>query len=104
MEPLNDDDLKNLLRKWEAPVMPHALEQKILSRPPSPSRRRAFLKWLMTGSVRVPTPVAIAVMIVCIVLAGLAYRSGRVKQTSLAEFEPVKEFNPRIIRSVYEPK
>ncbi len=102
MQPMNDDDLKILLRKWEAPAMPPAVEKKILAGAPSPSG--AFLRWLMAGSIRVPAPVALVVVLVCILLSVYAYRSERTAQTSLAEFQPVKEFNPRIIRSIYEPK
>ena len=102
MQPMNDDDLKVLLRKWEAPAMPPAVEKKILAGAPSPAG--AFLRWLTAGSIRIPVPVALAMVLVWMLLGVYAYRSGRTAQTSLAEFQPVKEFNPRIIRSVYEPK
>lgn len=102
MQPMNDDDLKALLRQWGAPAMPAGVEKKILAG--SPSRTGAFVRWLAAGSIRVPAPVALAMILVCIVSVVYAFRSGRPAQTSLAEFQPVKEFNARIIRSVYEPK
>ena len=103
MQFINDDDLKALLRKWEAPAMPPALERKILAG--GPSRTEAFLRWLTVGSIRVPTPVAVTMVLVCMFLSVYAYRSGRTEQTTnLNEFQPVEEFNPRIIRSVHEPK
>jgi hypothetical protein len=102
MQSMNDDDLKILLRKWEAPSMPPAVEKKILAGAASPAG--AFLRWLMTGSIRVPAPLAVALVLVFMFLGVYAYRSGRTTQTSLAEFQPVKDFNPRIIRSVHEPK
>jgi hypothetical protein len=102
MQPMNDDDLKTLLRKWEAPAMPPAVERRILAGASSPPW--TFLRWLVAGSIRVPAPVALAMILVCVLLGVYAYRSGHTAETSLAEFQPVKEFNPRIIRSVYEPK
>ena len=102
MQPMNNDDLKTLLCKWEAPAMPLAVEKKILEGAPSPAK--AFRRWLATGSIRVPVPAALAIVLIGILLGLYAYRSGRAPQTSLAEFQPVKEFNPRIIRSLYEPK
>src|SRR5687767_5547718 len=102
MQSMNDDDLRNLLRKWEAPSLPPAVEKKILAGATSPAG--AFVRWLMTGSIRVPAPVAVAMVLVCILLGIYAYRSSHTAQTTMAEFQPVKDFNPRIIRSVYEPK
>lgn len=102
MQPMNDDDFKTLLSKWQAPSMPLSVEKKILGGTSSPAK--GFLRWLMEGSIRVPAPLALVMFMVCILLGLYAYRNGRTKQTSLAEFEPVKEFNPRIIRSVYESK
>ena len=54
MEPLNENELNQLLRKWEAPSAPPGLRQRIL--PPRKSR----LSWLLKGSIRIPVPAAIA--------------------------------------------
>ena len=102
MQSLNDDDMKALLRKWVAPNMPPAVEKTILASAPAPTR--PFSRWLTTGSICIPAPIAVAIVVMCILLGVYAHRSGRPAHTSLADFQPVTEFNPRIIRSVYEPK
>ena len=50
MEPLNDDQLNQALRQWQAPGAPASL---VLP-------RRRWWQWLFTGSVRVPVPLTAA--------------------------------------------
>jgi hypothetical protein len=54
MEPLNDGDLKALLRRWEAPPAPATL------RSPVRLRRQPWWLWWLTGTIRIPAPVGIA--------------------------------------------
>jgi hypothetical protein len=101
MEQMSDDELRRALREWRAPPAPPTLEGRVFG-----GARKPWWNWLFTGSVRIPVPVC-AVLI--LVLAGLAAFSVR-RQPSVqpasgaafAEFQPVKELKPRIIRSAYE--
>jgi len=101
MEPLNDNELNEYLRQWEAPPAPARL------RPPSD--RPQWWRWLISGTIRVPVPAGLlAIMVVALsVYWAISARqaatvSGRT--VTLADFEPVKELQPRIIRSGYESK
>jgi hypothetical protein len=93
MEPLNDDQLNEFLREWKAPGAPDYLEARIFQRP-------AWWKWLLTGSIRVPVP---AVLGLLIVLAGIVWAMHKpaAANNGIADFQPVKELKPRVIRSTY---
>ena len=54
MEPLDDKELNELLRRWEAPVTPPTLRNRIPQRPSSRWR------WFLTGTIRIPVPVGLA--------------------------------------------
>ena len=99
-EPLNDDELQALLRRWEAPAgAPAGLERKLMAQVQEP-----WWRWLWTGSVPVPVPVALAVLL----MFGMVF-AWRFTETSRHEgqegiqagLDPVKEWKPRIIRSSY---
>jgi hypothetical protein len=62
MEPLNDNELNQLLRQWEAPAAPPTLKS-----PVNPSRHSAW-RWLWSGRIPVPVPVGAAVIIVAAAL------------------------------------
>ena len=47
MEPLNDNELRDLLRQWEAPAAPQHLERRIFGEP----RKKPWYRWLLTGSI-----------------------------------------------------
>lgn len=96
MEPMNDDELRNLLRKWEAPPAPPGLERRILRRI---RPRWEWLKWLFTGSVRIPVPVGLCVLCVLVLLA---LRTVKEPVSDLSDFQQVKEFRPRVVRTVYD--
>jgi hypothetical protein len=102
MQPLNDDELRGLLRQWQAPVTPSGIENRVLAA----ARRswfKRYLRWLGTGSIRLPVPVGIGACILLLVLAFQAFRAPKPPATgSLSQFQPVKELKPRIIRSFYE--
>lgn len=96
MEPLNDDELKHALRQWQAPATPASLEQRVLA--PEP-----WWRWLLTGSVRVPVPVGIALLAI---LGTLVYWAGTrrigpatsARSATLADFQPVEKLELRIVR------
>lgn len=99
MEPLDDKELDALLRKWEAPPAPASLRAKVV--PPS-----QWWQWLTRGTIRVPVPAGIALILA---LAAFLYffRTPAAEQptpiqaaksVSLADFQPVKQLEPRVIR------
>jgi hypothetical protein len=95
MEPLDDPELDALLRQWQAPAVPDSLARRIRV-----ARRGSWWKWLLTGSIRIPVPVA--VLLACILLVMLAMKNEVARQPKHSEFQPVKRLEPRIIRSSYE--
>jgi hypothetical protein len=56
MEPLDDKELNQLLRKWEAPAAPAGM--RVNKRSPHPS----LWKWLWSGRIHVPVPVGAAIV------------------------------------------
>jgi quercetin dioxygenase-like cupin family protein len=56
---MDDRELNDLLREWKAPDAPPHL------RPPR--ARRSWLRWLVTGTIRVPVPAAVAVLVLAAV-------------------------------------
>jgi hypothetical protein len=105
MEPLNDDQLRELLRQWEAPAAPATLEARVFGNRPSTS----WWRWLLTGSIRIPVPVGAIVMAILIFLTFISMTGWKpapavTNPDNLAGFEPVKELKPRIIRSSYETR
>ena len=101
MEPLNDEELHALLQKWQEPGAPPSLQVKVLG----PPRSEPWWKWLITGSIRIPAPVGVltVLLMIGIVLFGVRGKQPpRAREVNLADFQPVKELKPRIIRSGYE--
>ena len=103
---MDDRELHSLLRAWKAPDAPAHL------RPPRTSRdrlgRRSFsagVRWLLTGSIRIPVPVGVAVA--ALVAAWLfANRPSEPPATqapssepvvSLADFAPVEQVEIRVV-------
>lgn len=99
MEPLNDDELSELLRTWEAPPAPAALRDRVMR------GRRPGWRWLLTGSIRIPVPLAAAVLLALAVWLYVSERSGAPSGApaapstgvSLADFQPVPQLEPRIV-------
>ena len=96
MEPMNDDEVSRALTEWQAPTTPAGLERRILARV-RPKRR--LLGWLLTGSMRVPVPVALCLGAILLMLA---LRQPKPVVSDLSDFEQVKKFKPRIVRTVDE--
>ena len=68
MQPLDDDELRSLLQEWRAPHAPANLENRVLMAANPPWFKR-YLRWLATGSIRVPAPVCIGVGVLLLALA-----------------------------------
>jgi len=101
MEP-NDPELRKLLREWEVPGAPPSLERRILgnTRPRTP-----WWRALLTGYIRVPMPVGVAMAITLVVLAVLAVRERPAPArppsemtVDLMRYQPVQEVKVRVIR------
>jgi len=96
MEPLDDKELNELLRRWEAPITPPTLRNRIPQRPSSRWR------WFLTGTIRIPVPVGLAAVGLLLVWI-LADRPAPVPVTapassgSLAGFQPVRQLEPKIV-------
>ena len=94
MQDLNDNELRTLLRQWPAPEAPSGLEDRLVAAAGF-SRLQRWLQWLFTGTIRVPAPVGIGLVIV---LLWLAFQSAR-PAPSFDGFQPVQELKPRLIGS-----
>ena len=97
MEPLDDRELDTLLQQWQAPLAPPSLRAKVLP------HRSHWWQWLATGTIRVPVPVGIAAVLA---LAAFLYffrtterptAAQPAKSVSLADFQPVKQLEPRVV-------
>ena len=75
MDPLNEKELSSLLRRWKSPEAPSSLRGVVLP------RRLSWWRWLMTGTIRIPVPLGVAAT------------------NTLADFQPVRQLEPRIIES-----
>ena len=100
MQSLNDDELNRLLETWKAPAAPASLRRKVLSAAAA-DQRGSWWKWLVRGTVRVPVPILIGLVLLVAILAGYRIPRDVRRPSTLAEFEPVKQLQPRVIRSVY---
>jgi hypothetical protein len=97
MEPLNENELNELLRQWQAPGAPPSLAAKVLP------QRSSWWRWMLMGTIRIPVPLGIALLVALAVVLYFrpvnrpeAAQPG--KSVSLADFQPVKQLEPRIIR------
>jgi hypothetical protein len=96
----DDRELDRVLQQWQAPGAPLSLRARVL---PQPSH---WWQWLATGTIRIPVPVGIAVLLAAAAL--LYFRTylpteerptvaQPAKSVSLADFQPVKQLEPRVI-------
>ena len=94
MEPLDEKELNQLLQRWEAPAAPNELRERLA--PPAPSWR-----WLLTGSIRIPVPVGLAIIVAVVVWVLASRTPAPVVQpaasNSLADFQPVRQLEPKIV-------
>jgi hypothetical protein len=100
MEPLNDQELDELLKQWPTHRAPDTLAGRIRR-----ARRGPWWNWLLTGSIRVPAPLAVALGVFLLLVVFVALRGPQrdsIQPSQPAVFRPVKRLEPRIIRSSYE--
>lgn len=103
MEPLNDIELRDLLRQWEAPAVPAPLERRIFPE----LRKEPWHRWMLSGSIRVPAPVLVLLLLILSALAYVLPRSRQAspagaREISFSDFQPVAEPKLKIIRRAYE--
>jgi len=103
MEPLDEKALTELLQRWKAPGAPASLRKRLAPKPPS------LRHWLLKGSIRIPVPVGLA----AIILLALWMWAGEKpsppvaqpgRSINLADFQPVRELEPRIVGRAEESK
>jgi len=92
---MSDRELKKLLNEWQAPELSPELEETIFA------GRTAWWKWPLTGHVRLPAPMALAALVL---LAWSLFRPAQPaptppKEVDVADFQPVQNLNPRIVRN-----
>jgi hypothetical protein len=113
-----DEALSGLLRRWSAPVVPEGMDDKVLAAFRKQAGRAPWWSPFVATSVRVPLPIALAVMLALLVTTALAFRrppaaagmpasatvqSARtaeppmVTSTSLAGFRPVDEVTATVV-------
>jgi hypothetical protein len=100
MEPLNDQELSHLLRQWRAPQAPASLQEKFFPL----AGREPWWRWLLNGSIRVPVPAFLAAMMLLLAVFSILGRKPAPppRAVTLADFQPVKQLQIRIIRSTHE--
>jgi hypothetical protein len=100
MEPTDDPKLSELLREWHAPDSPPSLDARVLG------KRERWWSFLLTGSIRLPVPVGIAIAAILLVMAAALLRQRAsapvASPVSLVDFRPVDDLNVRVIH--YEPR
>jgi hypothetical protein len=104
MEPDHDLQLRNLLREWEAPGAPPSLDERVLG------GRISWWRFLLTGQIRVPVPLGLAVVAALIAMGVVLVRDRGYSAMpppaaeaahaifNLKDFRPVQEVRVRIIR------
>ena len=106
MEPQHDPKLRELLNEWQLPGAPESLDARVLGLLRTPRKR--WWSVLLSGSVRLPVPVAIVIGVALLVMAvALIHRTSPPPQPTainLADFQPVRDLNVRIIRGHDETK
>jgi anti-sigma factor RsiW len=117
-----DPELRDLLRKWEPPVVPEGMDERMLAAyQRQTGTAEPFWRRWFTSSIRVPVPVALVVALLLIFTAALALKpasppptavapdtSGPVRAaqravpvvtgTSLAGFQPVTEITATVVQ------
>jgi hypothetical protein len=121
-EPVRDEELLRLLARWEAPVVPDPLDERVLrAYRREVATSRPWWGRLFAASIRVPVPVALALALLLLLTAALALRpapppptagapggggpvqaaqgaSPVVTGTSLAGFQPVPEVTATVVQ------
>jgi hypothetical protein len=93
---MTDDELRSVLRIWKAQPAPESLRGRVLP------RRSIWTRWLISGEIRVPVPIAVAAL--CLLLLIITFRTFRPEAGSLSDFQQVQQLRPRIVRTVDETR
>jgi hypothetical protein len=97
MEPLDDKELDQLLRRWQAPQAPATLEQRVFP------TARSWWRWLLKGTIRIPVPVGVAIVFVTALWiyystpAATPSAAKPPEPVSLVDFKPVQQLEPVIV-------
>jgi hypothetical protein len=115
MEPLNDKELSQILEQWKAPGAPPNLEMPRQREPkaarsayegwwsvPLTRTTHSLFAWFVNGSIRIPVPVGVAILIALLLWvysreAAKPVATPAAKPVSLGDFQPVKQLQPRVI-------
>jgi hypothetical protein len=96
VEPTDDLKLNELLKEWQVPGAPPSLDARVLA------RREKWWSFLLTGSIRVPVPVGVAIATILLLMGVALVRQPAVKRAdspvSLVDFRPVDDPHVRVIR------
>jgi hypothetical protein len=96
MESTDDPKLSELLKEWQVPGAPPSLDVRVLA------RRERWWSFLLTGSIRVPVPVGVAIAAILLAMGVALVRQPAVKRAnspvSLVDFRPVDDPRVRVIR------
>jgi hypothetical protein len=96
MYPENDPKLSELLKEWKVPGAPPSLDVRVLGAP------KNWWSFLLTGSIRLPVPVVVAIVAALLVMAFALARERTTPPAAsainLADFQPVQDPNIHIIR------
>jgi hypothetical protein len=100
MEPIDDPELRKVLREWKVEDAPRSLDDRV------PGVRRPWWTVLMGASFRVPAPVALVVAVLFVAMGVALLRPRPVPATpaasstiNLADFRPVEDVQVRIMRA-----
>lgn len=98
MEPGDDRELRDLLKEWRVADAPRSLDERVLQ------PRAQWWRALLTGSIRIPVPVALAVAALLLVLTVAWLKQPPAAEPapfsiSLVNFQPVSDLNVRVIRN-----
>jgi hypothetical protein len=99
MRPNDDPELSELLEEWQLSGAPPSLDARVLS------RRKKWWSFLLTGSIRVPVPLGLAIAAVLLVMAVSLMRQRPPAQAAapvnLVDFRPADNLNVRVIRGAF---
>ena len=95
----SDEDLRAVLKKWDAPPAPPSLSRRVLP------KRDTWRRWLLTGSIRVPVPLGVAALVLVALwtygrMTAPSFTLDEPAPVSLADFQPVTKLEPRVVGDV----
>ena len=95
MEPIDDPKLSELLKEWRVSGAPPSLDARVLG------PRKRWWSFLLTGSIRVPVPIGIAIAAILLVMAAALIRQRPAapvaSPVNLVDFQPAQDTNVRVI-------